>query len=1018
MIRWAVRRPAALLLAHLAAAVAGAAAWASIPIELLPSAKLPGLTVTSWWQSASPETMEGRVTSVLESAVKQVSGVHSVSSVSESRNGRGFATVRVEFSNGTDMNLARLELSERIARAQYELPERASRPQIWTRTPKEFASQTRPLLRVSVSGPVEAEALRDYAERTIAHELRFVEGVGDIDVDGGRQPLVVVDLDPGRTLASGVTAHQVRSQLAEIGYRVNAGNVTGGGTSSSLLVEADGERIRDVEAVTLRSLGNGALRVGSIATVREGYADPTSFYRVDGNPAVSVSVHERDRVNTVDVADRVRERIEVLARGSPPGVRIEIDENQGDTVRSALASAATRAIALVFSMVLVLALLLRSCRRTGLVLLALLLSALGSINLLYVTGLTLNVLTIVGIAVGLGATIGDSVAVLRSVEQRSRAPDADSVARGTSLVFPAVAAWMAAMAGSCALYFAFYPEASSLYLPLAQAMLLSMLAATLVNSSLVPAVAVLPWFVEAPRRPAALVRRLAHHASWKSLRHARHIVAGSIVALLVTAALLRPRAGAVFDAAEGGDRAPGLDVQIKVGRGGSLEQTDLVTRAFESQIRKVPGVKRWTASGRHDQASLHVEIDESHADSPVIRALSERLARLGRSFAGAEVQVLGAEVPKDQVWGSIRYKIDVVGYDYRTLRRIAGEIQNRLQGIGRVRGVVVGSPLATKPDDEETELVLTTHPARLAQYQISPETLAGAVAAALNQAPARSTFRTDTGEVSFTVRSGTGPALDRSGLELLLIPSMAGGAVALRDLADIETRTVPGQVVRDNQQYRLTVSYQFRGPSDVGADLYRSMIDTSPVPPGYAVKPQLGAVPSNGNVKLYVVWVLTLLLAYALAAVLLESFSLPLAVVLAIAVSSVGVLVAFGVSSNPFTPEAFIGVLVVQGMVVKYSLILIRAAAQDSEHRLARSAGALRRAVRAWAPVIFAVVCTMLAGLLPLALLGTGLGANWSGLGYSIAAGACGALLAITLVAPAAYVLVANPRSLWRRKIA
>ncbi|HEY8468926.1 MAG TPA: efflux RND transporter permease subunit, partial [Longimicrobiales bacterium] len=205
MIRLAIRRPVAVTMAYLAIALLGVAAWRNLPIEFLPDTQLPRLTITATWPGASPEATEAFLTSPLEAAVQQVRGVEKVTSESRDQGGVGQAQVTVEFARETDMDFARLELSERLAALAPELPAGASRPQVTPYVPREFAEQQRPFLGYTLTGPYTLEALRAYVDDVIAAELRQVDGVAAVEAYGGRARVLEIRLRETSIQALGLT---------------------------------------------------------------------------------------------------------------------------------------------------------------------------------------------------------------------------------------------------------------------------------------------------------------------------------------------------------------------------------------------------------------------------------------------------------------------------------------------------------------------------------------------------------------------------------------------------------------------------------------------------------------------------------------------------------------------------------------------------------------------------------------------------------------------------------------------
>jgi len=209
MIRASIRRPVAVTMAYGAVALMGIAAWRNIPIEMLPDTQLPQLNVTASWRGTSPETVEAFLTSPLEAAVQQVRGVQKVTSTSR----EGSAQIQIEFQRGTDMDFARLDLSERLSVLEEQLPYGVEPVQVQPYVPREFAEQNRPFLSYTLTGPYTLEALRQYAEDVLKPELAQVDGVADVQVQGGRERLLEIQLDEDKIAALGLDPSTVRRQV-------------------------------------------------------------------------------------------------------------------------------------------------------------------------------------------------------------------------------------------------------------------------------------------------------------------------------------------------------------------------------------------------------------------------------------------------------------------------------------------------------------------------------------------------------------------------------------------------------------------------------------------------------------------------------------------------------------------------------------------------------------------------------------------------------------------------------------
>jgi HAE1 family hydrophobic/amphiphilic exporter-1 len=213
MIRLSIRRPVAITMAYLAVALLGVAAWRNIPIELLPDTDLPQLTVQATWRGASPEVMEAFVTSPIEAAIQQVRGVEKITSTSLDQYGAALAQIQVEFERETDMDFARLDMSERLAVLEDQLPPGVDPPQVRPYVPDEFRDQTTPFLRYEVTGPYTQEALRAHVDDRVVPELLLVEGVATVEVQGGRERVLQIELDEQKASALGLSSWEVARRI-------------------------------------------------------------------------------------------------------------------------------------------------------------------------------------------------------------------------------------------------------------------------------------------------------------------------------------------------------------------------------------------------------------------------------------------------------------------------------------------------------------------------------------------------------------------------------------------------------------------------------------------------------------------------------------------------------------------------------------------------------------------------------------------------------------------------------------
>jgi HAE1 family hydrophobic/amphiphilic exporter-1 len=1031
LIRLSIRRPVAAAMAYLAAALLGVAAWRGLPVELLPDTQLPRLTVTARWPGASPETTEAFLTSPLEAAVQQVRGVEKIESISEEEQGMGVARITVRFARETEMDFARMELSERLAALEDDLPAAAFQPQVTPYVPKEFQEQTRPFLRYTVTGPYTLEALRAHVDDGLAPELRQVDGVADVLADGGRARLLEIELDEDRILALGLTPEIVRARIQEMEYVREAGVVRIGGTLHSLAIRHQAGSTAEVRRLPLLSDQGRLVRLGEVAAVRDGYEEARALYRIDGQPAVSFTVFRESGTNAVAVADGVKARLEEIRTLHPAGVRLLLDDDESAAIRAQLSDLRSRALVSALVIFGVLLLFLRSWRSTAIVFATIAFSILITLNLLYWRGMSLNVLTLMGIAMGFGLIVDNAIVVLENIYRHRKQGEAAEAAaeRGArETVLPVLASTLTTLVVLIPFVY-LQGELRAYYVPLATVVGFSLLASLFVAFSFIPALAgrilrrgegggtrePFPAPSDAPvassviRRPPPYVRFYSGLAG-ATLRFPWATVALALTLLGGSYALFdRYVTRGVLWRNWGGEQSY-IAINIQLPRGDELARTDELVRYFEGRLGAMPEVARFVSNVQPTYASLRVTFPDSLVQTAVPLAVKEQLVAFSHGFGGAEVRVYGFGPSFYGGGGSPpNYTLKVMGYNYERVREIADDLGGRLTRFSRIREVDTNSSGAWFTRDRATELVLELDRPRLAVHGLTATDVVGQVRAATAGAEGRGSVLRVGGEpLRYSVKLAGSDRLDVLALRELLVPSSTGASVRLGDVGRIDERQVLSRIVREDQQYQRLVTYEFRGPVKLGDRVRDAVMAATQLPPGYTLTgEQEWSWGEEEQRQIWGVLALALLLVFMTTAALFESLRQPLCVLLTVPMALVGVFLTFFLADASFTREAYIGVVMMGGIVVNNAILLV-----DHVNRLRREEAmpleaALLRGTRERSRPILMTSATTVLGLLPLVLFSPNADSNiWNALAYALIGGLASSTVFVLTVTPALYLLL------------
>jgi len=1045
MIRMSIRRPVAVAMAYTAVALLGVAAWRNIPIELLPDTELPKLRVTGSWRGASPETVEAFLTSPLESVIQQVRGVEKIISNSYEQNGMGTASIEVEFTRDTDMDFARLDLSERISTLEEELPPGTERVVVQPYVPEEFQDQNKPFLSYTFTGPYTLEALRAHVDDVLAPEIQQVEGVGVVQVYGGRKRRLEIELDEAEIAGLGLDPAEVRRKIRELDMVKEVGAVRIGDKQRTITVVNRPQNAEDVRNAVLMAARGTPVRVRDVATVHDRFEEAQSFYRINGRPAVSFRITKEIGTNTVRVADAVKVRLAQLEAFNPYGTKLILDNDESKEIREQLSDLRTRALFSALVIFVVLLAFLGSVRSAALIFATIAFSVLIALNLIYFGGLTLNILTLMGLAMGFGLIVDNAIVVLENVYRRWRGGETPPTAASEGareVVLPI-------LASTATTLIVFVPfvylqgELRVFYVPLAIVVGLTLVASLFVAFTFIPSLAARVLRGRAApadgAEPAVHGEAAADDPSPTGAASRRPLyvrfyadVVGFTVrhpwtAFLVTALVfggsyhLFDRYVTTWTVFGGGfSSRTYISVIITLPRGSNLDRTDELVGFFEQKLSQIPEVEQYTAQIQPQYGYMEITFPDSLENTQVPVAIKEQMYAYSHSFTGAEVRVYGYG-PSFYGGGSSppNYAITVLGYNYEKVRDIAEDIGRRLSRLARVQEVDTNSGSNRFQREKASEYVIHIDRDRLARHDLTVQELVARLTAAVAGRQNASLLKLGGEEVQYQVKLEASSDMDVLALTETLIDTPSGRRIRLGDVVTITPRDILARIHRENQQYERTVAYEFRGPQKLGDLWHDRVIEATEVPPGYTVKKgdSYWWISREDRTQIWVTIGVALLLVYMVTAALFESLLQPLCVILTVPMALIGVYLIFFYTEASFTREAYVGVIMMFGIVVNNAILLVdhvngvRARHGELSLHEAIVQGTLER-VR---PILMTTATTVL-GLTPLVVFGDPAGSNiWDALALVLIGGLLSSTLFVLTITPAAYGVLEGWKARLRR---
>ena len=1012
MIKLSVGRPVAVAMAYFALAFLGLRAWQNIPIELMPNADLPRLSVTGSWPSASPETVEAFLTSPVEAEIQLVEGVEKVTSTSS----EGNAVIDVEFNRDTDMDFARLDLAERLSNLEETVLPRGVSITVSQYIPEDFAqAQDRAMMIYTFTGPRTLESLREHLDEFVVPELSQVPGVGVVRAWGGRRRLLEVELDKGLMASMGVSSNDVRSKLSSLDLVRDAGAIREGERQWTVTIRNRPASAQDVREAIIKSDGGRIVRISDIAVVRHTWEDSRNHYRINARPAVQMSVRKEIGSNSVEVADRVRERMEQVERRNPPNTRFILDHDESTEIRRQMSDQRSRAALSVIVVFAVLFLFL-SLRASLVIFATIAFSVLIAINVIYFAGYTLNQLTLMGLAAGFGLYVDNSIVVLENIYRRWQAGHSrrDAIVEGArNVVLPIMAATLTTLI-VYAPFLYLSGEQRVYYLPLAVMIVLSVIGSVMVAFTFIPALVgkLLP-----PRDPAAPDGVSQREPFYQ--RFYRGLVSRTLNWPWVTVAVPLVLLGGSYYLFDnyvtrgriwfgGGSQSTYIDISIRLPRGSDIERTDELTKFFEERLLQMPEVKSFktnvgtTSSRTQVSFPRHLE----HTDVPV--RIKEQLFAYSLGFARAEVRVYGygPSFYGGGGGGGGNYSIQILGYNYEKVRDIAEALGARLERQARIRDVDTNASFRYG-SDRATEFAVVIHRDIAARHGIPVTHLVGEINSAVRGQVGGDFIKMGGDEIRYEVKLEGYRELDLHELKKTLVLTPTGDPIRLGELITIEERNLLSAILRENQQYQRRVGYEFRGPYKLGDLVHTSVIEATSVPPGYTVKKaDRWGWSREDQSEIVMVLGVSIFLVYMVTAALFESLRLPLCVLLTVPMALIGVFLLFFYTNAHFTREAYVGIIMMGGIVVNNAILLVDHINRvRREYGLALKPAILKGTMERVRPILMTSTTTIVA-LLPLVLFSPSANANiWNALAYTLIGGLTASTFLVLTVTPSLYLL-------------
>ncbi len=1037
IVRFSISRPVTVGMFTIALVLFGFISFNKLSIDLLPDISYPTITVRTEYQGNAPAEIENLITKPVEESVGVVGNVVQVSSISRA----GVSEVMVEFDWGTDMDFAVLDVREKLDLLR--LPEEAAKPIILRFDPSQD-----PIVRFVASWDSGLKELRSYIDEFIKPELEALDGLAAVRINGGLEEEIHVDISEGRLNSMGLTIQGVIARLAAENINLAAGKLEDGEAEYLVRTLNEFKRVDDIAGVVV-GINNGVpVYLRDIADVKSSHKEREIIIRVDGEEGVEMACYREAGRNTVSVSGKLEEKIAGIMPELPPGMRIEKVFDQAIFIRESMMEVLKTAIIGGLLAIIILYLFLQHARSTVVISLAIPISIITTFFLMYIAGISLNIMSLGGLALGVGLLVDNSIVVLESVN-RFRKKGLDSVEaayEGTSEVGKAViAATLTTVAVFVPIVFV-QGVAGQLFRDQALTVTFSLLTSLIVSLTLIPTLSSRGGGQgstndtrEKTKNPFTVFAGLLVKGIHAVARGVRTVLAKLFSPLLrlflvvyekterfygrILRGALHRRAATLSIAALsmvlcvflytrlGKELIPELvqaqfNVEVKFPAGTPLLSTAGLMKDMEAVAGDLEGVSRVfsTVGSNPTMGGTLEEKDESRGQINValgfgsdpqreegireaLRASYSFVPDLEYRFTRPSYFTLKTPV-EVIVWGE---EIDVLKDVARQIKRLLGSVD----GVTDVRSLL---------EEGTPEVLINFNRERLAKMGLSVGDISHLLRSKVYGEVATEFVRGERKiDVRVQVRRDQMQTLED--LERLIVNPGGNPPVMLKSVADFEVASSPSEIHRLDQQRiaKITANLSGRDLASAVREIETLVDERVVLDPAYIV--EMGG--QNREMMLSFssmrfALLLAIFLVYLVMASQFESFLHPFVILFTIPLSLVGAVVLLFITRKPVSVLVFIGVIMLAGIVVNNAIILVDYI-NTLRRRGVKKLEAIQQAAQVRFRPILMTTATTVLGLVPMALgLGEG-GEIRSPMAITVIGGLVFSTLLTLVVIPVVY---------------
>jgi len=1018
-----VKRPVTVFMIFIGITIIGLVALLNLNIDLLPDMSFPIVAVMTEYSGVGPAEVEAMVSKPIESAVSMVRDVKNVRSTSK----EGVSLLIVEFNWGTDIDAAAIDVREKIDLVKGYLPDAVKNPVI-----VKFDPSLMPVMIMGVSSPRGVSELRQYADDNLKDRIARIPGVASVTVQGGQDRQIHVNIDRTRMEALGLSFDQVGMALMASNLNLPGGHLKIGQLDFLIRIPGDFKTVEQISGTVIGNKGGTPIYLRDIAKVEDSFAELDSETKLNGQRSVVMVVQKQSGSNTVAVSNMVQAKMKELQKAMPSDIKLVTAFDTAEFIRGSISSLTREALLGGILAVLIILLFLRNFSSTLIISLSIPFSIIVTFILLYFRNMTLNIMTLGGLALGVGRLVDDSIVVLENIYRHREAGQSpeEAALKGSDQVA------MAVLAATITTIVVFLPIAfvsgiaGVLFQPMAYTVSFSLIGSYFVSMMLLPLLTSRflkiekhdsvssgsSWWKRLLEKTGQWLKSLdeiyQNILTW-SLARKKVVMAVTLGVVIVSGALFGLIDSEFMPTTDEGQ----FTISVTMPVGTSFNQTGRVLQRIEDIIKSdIPEaqvvytqfgegstMQKFRSTTGPNKGAIQIKLPPRSQRSRGIDEIMDKLRTKIATIPDAKaVFASGSLISQIMSMGSGgAIQVDIQGYDLETSKKLAEQVKGIMSSVKGTKDVTVSR------EEGMPELQVIVDRDKAGAMGLSVYQVASAVETAFKGTTVTRFRDSRLGkEYDVVVRLQEADRTQMPDIKNLKVMSPMGQLVPVSNIARVEKAFGPVDISRKNQQRIVSVTANAKGRAigAINADMANEIAKIS-IPEGFTVEVGGSAKDMADSFKsLFFAMLLAIMLVYMVLAAQFESLLDPFVILFSVPLGIVGVIWGLFLTGVNFSVIVFIGIIMLVGIVVSNAILLV-----DYTNVLRREGLALYQAVikaghTRLRPILMTTICTIV-GMLPMAM---GIGESseqYAPLAISVISGLIASTVLTLIFVPTLYVL-------------